>query len=338
MIFCKTPFRISFFGGGTDLPQWYNENGGLTIAMGINKYCYLLIRNLPPFFPFKYRVRYFKNEFCKNIKDIKHKSIRHALLHYHKKNNGLEIVHSADLPAQSGLGSSSAFSVSLINSLVRFNSKKILSNYDLALLAIGLEQNILKEAVGSQDQMSCSLGGLNILNFKKTKIKVEKINHKNLNIKNMLKLSSLYFVGFPRSAETIEKEKLKNMKKNFDHFKEIHQIALEAKKYFLNPKKLKINEINRLMVESWELKKSLSKKVSNNHIDNLYNFALANGASSGKILGAGGGGFVFFLSKNENERKKLEISFKNKLTKINFEIDDAGSQIIFENKNDKFSI
>ena len=330
MIICKTPFRISFFGGGTDLPDWYNKENGLTISTAIDKYCYLLIRNLPPFFPFKYRIRYFKNEFCVDAKDIKHKSIKQAVLNFHKSSNGLEIVHSADLPAQSGLGSSSAFSVSLINSLTRFNEKKIYSNYELGLTAINFEQKILKESVGSQDQMSSALGGLNILDFTKNKILVEKINHHNPNVQNILKLCSLFFVGFPRSAEKIEKDKIKTIKSKANYYKNIYNIAIEAKKYFLNTHKLNIVEINRLMHESWQLKKSLSNKVSNKFINETYDFALKNGAASGKILGAGGGGFILFISNNQKEKNKLVSALKKKLTNINFGIDDSGSQIVFE--------
>ena len=174
MIICRTPLRISLFGGGTDFKEWFEYNGGMAISMAINQYCYSTLRNLPNIHPFKYRLRYFKNEFTKNISGIKHKSIRAVLEEFAEK-DCLEIIHSADLPALSGMGSSSAFTVTLIN-LIYANYNKIISKRDLARKAVFIEKDVLKENVGYQDQYATAFGGFNIINFNKNKINVNSIS------------------------------------------------------------------------------------------------------------------------------------------------------------------
>ena len=295
MLICKTPLRISFFGGGTDFPKWYKKNKGMVISSSIDKYCYLMIRNLPPFFTFNYRIRYFKSEFTKEISQIKHPSIREALKKYHTGKNGLEIVHSSDLPSQSGLGSSSAFSACLIKGIQILNGK-VKKNKEIALDAIDFEQNILKEKVGSQDQYACSIGGFNIINFGKS-ISHKSISLENKKIKKLANLSSLFFCGFPRDAQRIEADKLKNIKKNKSQYHDLFSITKEAKNTILKKSDVNfINDISYLLNKSWEIKKSLSQSVSNDFIDNIYNHGLKNGALAGKILGAGAGGFMLFIS------------------------------------------
>ena len=171
MIISRTPLRISFFGGGTDFPDWYRQNRGKVISTSINKYSYITARYLPPFFDFNYRLRYFVKEEVNKVSSIKHPSIRETLRHLKFKNN-LEIIHNADLPAQSGLGASSCFTVGLINCLTRLSGKK-LTKRDIYLRAINIEQNLIKESVGSQDQTICSIGGTNIINFTKKKLLLE---------------------------------------------------------------------------------------------------------------------------------------------------------------------
>lgn len=335
MIICKTPLRISYFGGGTDFPSWYKKNNGQVISSSIDKYCYLMIRNLPPFFHFNYRIRYFKTEFTKKISEINHPSIREAIRKYHKNKSGLEIIHSSDLPSQSGLGSSSAFSVCLIKGLKKLNGINE-NNKKVALEAIHLEQNILGEKVGSQDQYACAVGGFNIIKFGK-KINHQKIKINNSKIKNLEKLSSLFFVGFPRNAQLIEEDKIKNLNSKKKTYKQIFEISNDAKKLLTNKSNYNfMKDFNNLMLENWNLKKNLSNYVSNNFIDEIYDFALKSGAESGKILGAGAGGFMLFISKDSKSKKRLIKELSLKIKYVDFKFEDVGSSIIFNKRNDIF--
>ena len=334
MIICKIPLRISYFGGGTDFPEWFLNNKGMVISTTINKYCYMTMRYLPPFFNFKYRIRYFRTEFTKNIDQIKHPSIREVLKKYHKNINGLEIIHSSDLPSRSGLGSSSAFSVALIKGIEIMNNRKS-SNISIAKKAIKLEQEILNEKVGSQDQIACAVGGFNIINFRKN-IKINNYKIRSKNIKILEKLSTLIYVGQVRDAQKIEADKLNNINMNSKLFKIIYEIAEEAKKIIISKNNNGfIEDISSLMRESWNAKKKLSEKVSNKKIDNIYDFAISNGALSGKILGAGAGGFMLFLSKNTKEKQRLISSLdRKKIKHVNFNFEEAGACVIFQNKSD----
>ena len=316
-IICRTPFRISFFGGGTDFPIWFGKNKGQVISTSIDKYCYVLIRNLPPINNFKYRLRYFKNELTKSINKIKHPSIRAVLSKYHINNDSLEVLHSADLPARSGLGSSSAFTVSLINSISNYYNKN-LSKKEIAFKAIEIEQKILKENVGCQDQIACAVGGFNVINFTTNKIFLRKIRINKTKLNYLKDNLSIFFIGYPRNASEIEKEKIKIINKKINCYEDLYQISNEALKILeLKNNVSFINDFSYLLNETWKVKKKLSLNVSNAKINNIYEFALKNGAKGGKILGAGGGGFMLFFSKNIEEKIKLIRSLK-KLTNINF--------------------
>jgi len=331
MLICKTPFRISFFGGGTDFPSWYKKKEGLVICSVIDKYCYVLLRTLPPYFPFKYRLRYYKTELVKTLDQIQHSSIREVLRKYNKKKElGLEITHFADLPAQAGLGASSAFTASLINSIHYYNNI-ILKKDQLAKKTIYIEQDLLKESIGSQDQTIASYGGFNTIKFNKNII-VNKLLISEIRKKHLEKHCVLFFSGLSRQANKIENDKIKKLNLNYEYYQEIFEIAKEAKKVFLSNSDNFIKDIAKLMNESWHLKKKLSKKVSNDYLDQIYNFAIANGALGGKLLGAGGGGFFLFLVENQNQRKKL-ISKLKKLTHVNFNFTEQGSKIIYNSKD-----
>lgn len=327
MIICRTPLRISLFGGGTDFKEWFENNGGMAISMAINQYCYSTLRNLPNIHPFKYRLRYFKNEFTKNISGIKHKSIRAVLKEFAEKKDCLEIIHSADLPALSGMGSSSAFTVSLIN-LIYANYNKIISKRDLAKKAVFIEKDVLKENVGYQDQYATAFGGFNIINFNKNKINVDPVSTSSMSTKNLLDNMVLYYSGYQRQADKIEKQKIKKMKKNLDYFKNIQELSLEAKKAIFSKKNNIIQELSDLMNESWKMKKKLSGLVSNNKINDLIDYGLRNGASGAKLLGAGGGGFILYLTLNKNDKIKL-IKRLSAFKIVNFTVDNQGSQIIY---------
>ena len=328
MIKCKAPFRISYFGGGTDFPDWYDNHGdGLVLSTTINKYCYILLRTLPPFFSFNYRLRYFDTETVKNIKEIKHPSIKAILNQYHKdKKQGLEIIHYADLPALSGLGASSAFTNALIFLVHEYNNNKI-SKKNLAEKSIFIEKKILLEDGGCQDQYASALGGFNEILFQKKGISIKTLNFQKEKKKELEDNTVIFFTGISRKATLIEKEKIKEIKEKLEYYREIYQIALEAKNIFCSKNnKNFLNHISELLNESWKLKKKLSNNVSSNYIDEIYSLALKNGAIAGKILGAGGGGFIMFITKNALGKKKL-IKSLSKLTHVNFKFENEGTKI-----------
>ena len=323
-ILTKTPFRISFFGGGTDFPEWFEKNDGLTISTTINKYCNILVRYLPPFFDFNYRLRYYKTELTKKKNQIKHPTINKIIQKYYKDKKGLEIIHYADLPARSGLGASSAFSVGLLKAIYDLNKIQI-SNQELAKKIINLERYELKESCGLQDQVSCAIGGFNEIYFNKDKkflVKKSKIVNKN---KKILEDNiALFFTGISRNANKIERNKIRNISLNENYYNEIYKIALEAKKIFNSPNSSNfMNEISFLMNENWKVKKLLSKNVSSKKINEIYEYGIKNGATSGKILGAGGGGFLLFLTKNLKDKKRL-IDKMKKFTYVDIKFLNEG--------------
>ncbi len=330
MIIARSPLRISFFGGGTDFPEWYLDNSGEVISTTIDKYTYVLLKRLPPFFNFKYRLRYFQNEFTKSIHQIKHPTIKAILADIHDDRSGLDISHNSDLPAQSGLGSSSAFTVALIQAMYSLN-QKIISKYELAEKATFIEQNILNESVGSQDQFASSFGGFNSIKFRKNNRKIiTPISISQKRMKKILDSSLLFFTGFSRNANRIEKDKLKNLDKNSNLLSHINSITQEAKNILYSDcsDNKMIHQISKLLDETWKIKKNLSAKVSDSKIDHIFDTAKKNGALSGKLLGAGGGGFVLFLTKNNKDRMNLTKKF-SKLKRVNFGFDTIGSQILY---------
>ena len=297
MIITKTPYRISFFGGGSDYPEWYKKFGGSVLSTTIDKFIYISCRELPPFFEHKYRVVWSKIENVKEINQIQH-SIVKKLLQYNKIKSGLEIHYDGDLPARSGMGSSSSFSVGLMCALMKFQKKSI-SNINLAKQTINFEQKIMKETVGSQDQVATSIGGFNKIKF----LKNEKIIIKKILSKNLKKLNSnllLLYTGIQRNASIIANNyvhKLSNQKE-----KNIRKII---EKVDLGEKIIKsgnLDDFGELLHETWIEKKNLSSSVSNNKIDELYKICMENGAKGGKLLGAGGGGFLLIYIKNEKKK------------------------------------
>ena len=322
MIISKTPYRISFFGGGSDYPEWYNTYKGTVISSSINKYLYISFRKLPNFFTHKYRIVWSKIENVKKIDQIQHKVIKQLL----KKNNindGLEIHYDGDLPARSGMGSSSSFVVGCLNSFLKLKNKKI-NKLNLANNAINFEQNILKENVGSQDQVAATYGGFNRIDFYKNNFKIKKIKSSK-NLKILEKNLTLIYTNINRTAHDVAGtyiKKLKNEKKNY--IDELICHANEAEKIL---EKGNIDDFGKLLHSSWILKKKLSKSISNNKIDELYDFAMKNGAYGGKILGAGAGGFLLFYIKNKDKKKLLKKN--KKIIEVPFEFSNKGSEIIF---------
>ena len=321
MIITKTPYRISFFGGGSDYPEWYKKFGGSVLSSTIDKHIYISCRLLPQFFNHKYRIVWSKIENVKKINQIQHRSVKN-LLKYNKVKSGLEIHYDGDLPAKSGMGSSSSFSVGLMQALLKLKKKKI-SQLNLAKKTIFFEQNIMKETVGSQDQIAASIGGFNKIKF----LKNEKIVIKKITSKNLQKLNSnllLLYTGIQRDAHTIANNyvhKLSNQKEK--NIRKIIQYVNLGEQFIQSGN---LDDFGRLLHETWMQKKELSSTISNNKIDQLYSQFIKNGALGGKLLGAGGGGFLLLYIKNTKKNFFLK-KFKN-IVNIPFKFSDKGCEVI----------
>ena len=324
MIISKTPYRISFFGGGTDYPAWFKKNGGQVISSTIDKYCYISCRNLPPFFDHDYRFVYSKIETVKNINEIKHPSAR-AVLKETGIKNGLEIHHDGDLPARSGLGSSSSFTAGFINA-VSASKGIMLTKKELATESIRIEQKILRENVGNQDQIAVSYGGLNRIKFYKDGgFNVKKIcmpDKKLIDLQNHL---ALFFTGVSRTSSNIAKHIINDIPSKEEELKMINSYVDKGIN-ILTDKKKDILEFGSLLNDYWFIKKKLNKKISNPNIDKIYKKAIKSGAIGGKLLGAGGGGFfLFFVSpKNLSKLKKTLSS----LVYVPVKFESNGSKIV----------
>ena len=324
MIITKTPYRISFFGGGTDHPQWFKEHSGRVLATTIDKYCYISLRHLPPFFDHKYRVVYSIIESVKEISEINHPAVR-EILNYYNSNSGLEIHHDGDLPARSGLGSSSSFSVGMINAINALEGI-FKSPLELAKAAIHVEQDLIKECVGSQDQISAAYGGFNEIEFYKDgTFSVQPLIIKPSRKKELNNNLMLFFTGVSRFSSEISKSQIKNMKNCSSQMHELYDMAIEGSNILSNDK-VPLEEFGKLINKAWQNKRSLSNKITNSKIDELYDCAIKAGASGGKVLGAGGGGFILFYVKPEYQ-ENVRRSLKN-LTYVPFSFENTGSKVV----------
>lgn len=318
MIIVRSPYRVSFLGGGTDFPVWYNEHGGAVISTTINKYSYVSLRWLPPYFEHKYRVVYSRTELAANPDEIAHPIVREALK-YVGINEGVEIHHDGDIPARSGMGTSSAFTVALLYALYTLKGEWV-SKQRLAEESINIEQNLCNQCVGSQDQTASAFGGLNKIVFSKNGIKVEPLECEGLE-KNLL----LFFTGFQRNATDIEKEKLKNIDTKQSDFSELIKLTMEGEKVLANGQ---LNDFGRLLHEGWLIKRGMANNTSSDYIDFLYQKGLEAGALGGKLLGAGGGGFLLFFVEPD---KQDEVRKSVNLLEVPIKFDTDGAKIIFNN-------
>ncbi len=327
MIISRTPFRMSFFGGGTDYPTWYEENKGAVLATTIDKYCYITCRYLPPFFKHKSRIIYSQMEHVKRIDEIDHPAVR-EVLRYLKIRQGVEIHHDGDLPARTGLGSSSSFTVGLLNALYALIGK-MPTKEQLAEEAIYIEQEMCKENVGCQDQTLAAHGGLNFIEFGGTDhLQVRKVTVAKETIKNLEKSLLLYFTGFSRTASKIAEHQIKNMPNKQKELKRMYDMTFHALGLL---QKDRLQKFGMLLDEAWQIKRTLSSKISLPHIDNMFAVAKRAGALGGKLLGAGGGGFVLLYvppSKQKVVKEKLK-----KLLMVPVRFEGLGSQIIFYQPN-----
>lgn len=323
MIISRTPFRVSFFGGGSDYPQWYRQHGGAVLATAIDKYCYISCRRLPPFFDYKHRLVYRKQETVNEIAEIEHPAVRGVFQHM-EWSDGVEIHHDGDLPALSGLGSSSAFTVGLINALRAMQGRHI-SKEELGTLAIHIEQEVIRENVGSQDQISAAYGGFNRIEFRRDGgIEVQPMilpPHRLTAFKQHL---MLVFTGFARIASQVAKSKIENLDKRAEQIRRMTAMVDDGVDILAGERP--ITEFGGLLHEAWTHKRKLSDMVTTTEIDRIYDQARDAGAIGGKLLGAGGGGFMLLFvppQKQRGVRDRLE-----KFVHVPFDFEMSGSRIV----------
>lgn len=324
MIISRTPFRISFFGGGTDYPAHYREYGGACLSMSIDKYCYIMARDMPPFFDFKSRVVWSHTELVKENADIEHPSVR-ATLAYLNITEGMEIHHNGDLPARAGLGSSSAFTVGLLYALYALRGE-IKSKSQLAKEAIHVEQVCLAENVGVQDQIATSFGGFNRIElYPNDDFTVSPIIITKDRLAAFQDHLMLFFTGVSRSASDIAGDQIKAIPEKTSELRTMYNLVAAGQSILSGNGD--ITEFGRLLHESWRMKRSLSRRISTDLIDEIYATAIAHGSLGGKLLGAGGGGFVLLFAAPEHQPKIREALDKFLYVPIKAEF--SGSQIMY---------
>ncbi len=324
MIITSTPLRISFFGGGTDYPIWYRQYGGSVLSTTIDKSCFITCRWLPPFFEYHSRISYTKVENVGQNNVIQHPSVR-ACLQFLGIDDGIEIHHIADLPARSGLGTSSAFTVGLLLGLYALKNQ-MRDKRALAAEAIHVEQELLREAVGAQDQVSAAYGGFNRINFDTDgSIEVMRMLASPNRLAELEQNLALYFTGFSRFASEIAQEQLNMTPHKKQELDTMLQLVDEAEAIIASPDR-PLNEFGRLLHESWKIKRTLTQRISTASIDEIYEAGLSAGALGGKLLGAGGGGFMLFFVPPER-REALRTRLK-KLLCVPFAFSNRGSHVV----------
>jgi len=329
MIISRTPFRVSLFGGGSDYPQWYRHHGGSVLGFAIDKYCYISLRPLPQFFEHRHRIVYSTVETVKSIEEIQHPAVR-AVLSEIGVDYGVEIHHDGDLPARSGLGSSSSFTVGLLHALYAQKGRMVSRGF-LAREVIRIEQDVIGENVGSQDQVWAAFGGLNRIHF---------LTGGGFSVIPMVMTADrreaflshfmLFFTGLSRFATEVAGKQIANLEKKSRDILEMMAMVDEAQTILGTPER-DLADIGRLLHESWLLKRGLADNVSTDTIDSIYQAGRDAGAVGGKLLGAGGGGFVLFYV--EPERQQAVREALKPLVEVRFGVDYAGSKIVVYEPN-----
>jgi D-glycero-alpha-D-manno-heptose-7-phosphate kinase len=325
MAISRTPYRVSFFGGGTDYPEWYLKNGGAVISMAINRYCYIVGRHLPPFFGIRHRVVWSHIETVNAISEILHPAVRAGLETIgYSDAQGVEIHHQGDLPARSGIGSSSAFAVGLVNVLHAMRGRS-LNRRDLANAAIRLERETLNETVGCQDQVASAYGGLNVIRFGTDGaidvLPLDLSGESQSKLENWL---MLFYSGTTRLSSALSKQLVSNFDRNAEHLGRMHAMVDQGTKLL---RQGQMEDFGRLLDESWRLKRGLAENVSTAGIDKVYEDAIAAGALGGKLLGAGGAGFMAFIVPPERQAA-VRASLAH-LLYVPAGIDFTGSTIVY---------
>ena len=324
MIISRTPFRISLFGGGTDYRPWFREHGGAVVGTAINKYCYITVRYLPPFFTHRHRIVYSRVELVREIPEIQHPAVRGVLSELGVE-KGVEIHHDGDLPARSGLGSSSSFTVGLLNAMHAMRGH-MATKLELSRQAIHIEQDVLKEAVGCQDQIWAAYGGFNRIDFAPDgTFEVAPVILPTARRDELRQSMMMFFTGLPRDASVIAQQQIDNMGRRTRQL-EIMRSMVDRSLEIIRDERTPLAELGKLMAESWRLKRELAASVTTPAIDEIYDAAKSAGAVGGKLLGAGGGGFILFLvepGKQERVRKRLKH-----LLQVTFDFEPDGSKIV----------
>ena len=324
MIISRTPFRVSFFGGGTDYPSWYRKHGGSVLATTIDKYCYITCRYLPPFFEHKYCIIYSKMEYCQTLDDIAHPAVR-EVLRYLGIERGVEVHHDGDLPARSGMGSSSAFTVGLLHALYALRGE-MRGKHQLAMESIHLEQDILKETVGSQDQVLAAYGGFNHISFQENgDISVRPVTISADRQRELESHFMLFYTGIKRTAATVADTFVPAIEDKRRQLRLMRDLVNEGLSIVTGSQDL--TAFGELLHEAWQAKRSLSPAVSNGDVDDLYDRARRAGAMGGKLIGAGGGGFLLLFVPPEL-RTAVRAALDT-LIHVPFRFESSGSQVIF---------
>lgn len=328
MIITQTPFRMSFFGGGTDYPEYYKKYGGCVLSTTFDKYCYVTVRHLPPFFDYSNLISYSKVERVKDISEIEHPIVREAMKYLDMRE--LLVAYDTDIPARSGLGTSSSFAVGILNAFHALKGQYV-DKHQLAAEAIHLERVLCNEDGGSQDQVAAAFGGMNRIAFSEDGIHVSPIIISREKKQKLNDNMMLFFTGFTRHSSEIAKEQKKESKNKLKELEEMKQLVDEAESV-LTSKHTPLNEFGRLLDYTWKLKRGISRNISNSELDEIYDRAIKGGAVGGKLLGAGGGGFfVFYVEKEKQKQIKQELNF---LLQIPFSFENEGSQIIYYRPED----
>jgi len=328
MIITKTPFRISFVGGGSDMKSFYKFYNGRVISTTIDKYIYVVVKKQLGIVEFKYRVNWSETEFKNSIDSIKHPIVKETL-RYFKIDYPLEITTFSDIPANTGLASSSAFAVGLVHALLVLKQRKV-SKHLIATIAAKIEVDILKRNIGKQDHFACAYGGINQITFYKNEtVKVKKLKYKQVLLENLQDNLQLYYTSIKRNASKILKSQMELTRMQKENLIKLIKLVIPINKIISGNKK-DIDLFGSILHESWLIKRKINNKISNTKIDNYYLKALKNGALGGKILGAGNGGFFLFYIKGIY-RKRLEKNLKN-LKKLEFKFDQKGTAITYDDE------
>ena len=322
MIITKTPFRMSFFGGGTDMENYFRENGGAVLSTTFDKYCYVNVRHLPRFFDYSTELSYSKTERVTSVEEIKHPAIRNAMkmLDMHE----IRLTYEADLPARSGLGTSSSFAVGMLNAFYALKGKYA-DKKKLADEAIYLERNLCQEAGGWQDQIAASFGGFNRINFNADGYEVLPVIISPERKKQLNENLMMFFTGFTRFSSDVQKANALGKNNKEKQLGEMFALVDEAEKVLTN-KASNLDEFGRLLDYTWKLKRQTGAAVSTNSIDEFYEKGIKAGALGGKLLGAGGGGFLVFYVRPEHQNSVKNAM--NNLMHIPFRFEDGGTRVI----------
>jgi D-glycero-alpha-D-manno-heptose-7-phosphate kinase len=330
MIISRTPFRISFFGGGTDYPVWYRKHGGSVLCTTIDKYCYITCRALPPFFEHKFRVVYSKLELCQSFEEVQHPAVRETV-RFLKIKRGMEIHHDGDLPARSGMGSSSSFTVGLLHSLYAWQGMMV-SKMKLARESIHIEQNMIGETVGSQDQVAAAFGGLNRIVFHPGgEIEVQNIIVSNPRRDELCSHLMLFYTGIKRTASEVADSYVGSLLQRERVMHRKQDLVDEGTSVLCGG--ADICRFGNLLHKEWRLKRGLGSQVSSGTIDGLYERARRKGALGGKITGAGGGGFLLlFVPPTLQKAVRNELK---ELLHVPIRFESEGSRIVFYDPNEE---